>query len=221
MLVSVVVAVVLLTMGGAATVMAQQESTLTPEATTKGLLATRVASQIEFGKSFGYVGANMTAGLLARVAEILGIPQEDLAGAFEQAQQEIREEAFFKFLDKAVEDGSLTEEEADEIKGWWRSKPEFLDQGQLRHLFGSLMPRGRRMTGVSDNVAGEGMRGQANGVGQWWGRRPGIQNQGVPPHAFGLRKAPSEMIEMSFISPSNKNIARERIMQNRNRMKEL
>ena len=65
-LVSVVVAVVLLTVGSVATVMAQEEPTPTPQAN----------------------------GLLARVAEILDIPQETLVDAFQQARQEMKQEAY-------------------------------------------------------------------------------------------------------------------------------
>jgi parvulin-like peptidyl-prolyl isomerase len=68
-IISVLVAVVVLTVGSAATVMAEGEATPPPEA-----------------------GAEC---LLARVAQILGIPQEDLTDAFEQARQEIREEDCF------------------------------------------------------------------------------------------------------------------------------
>jgi len=106
-LVSVLVTVLLLTVGGVATVMAQEEPTPTPEAEAKGLLA--------------------------RVAEILDIPKEDLTNAFKQAQQEMREEAFIRFLDKAVEEGRLIQEEADEIKEWWEQKPEALDPALFPH----------------------------------------------------------------------------------------
>ena len=61
-LVSVLVAVVLLTVGGAATVMANDEPTATDNETGR-------------------------KGLQARVAEILGVSEEELVNAFEQAQQ--------------------------------------------------------------------------------------------------------------------------------------
>ncbi len=111
-LVSVLVAVVLLTVGSAAVVMAQEEPTPAPEASTKYLMAT----------------AN-TTGLLARVAEKLGVTEEELANAFKEAQQEIRGEAFITWLDKAVEEGRITEDEAEEIREWWQQRPEVLDQG--------------------------------------------------------------------------------------------
>ena len=65
-IVSALVAVVVLTVGNAAMVMANGEATPPPEA-----------------------GAEC---FLARVAQILGITEEDLTNAFEQARQEIRNE---------------------------------------------------------------------------------------------------------------------------------
>jgi len=64
-LVVVLAAVLLLTVGGTATVMAQEEPASTPQAN----------------------------GFLARVAEILDIPQEGLVDAFKLARQEMRQEA--------------------------------------------------------------------------------------------------------------------------------
>ena len=109
-LIAVLVAV-LLTAGGAATVMADDGSTATSNTTN-------------------------TRGLLARVAGILDIPQEDLANAFEQARQEMRGEAFIKYLDKAVEKELITQQEADEINEWWEQKPEALDRLPPRCFIG-------------------------------------------------------------------------------------
>jgi hypothetical protein len=66
-------------------------------------------------------------GLLVRVADILDIPEEDLINAFRQAQQEMKQEAFIRALDKAVEKGLITREEADEIKEWRDNNPKALD----------------------------------------------------------------------------------------------
>ena len=65
-LISVLVAVVLLTLGGATTVMADEEPAPAPQTEPNGLLA--------------------------RVAGILGVAHEDLVNAFRQARQEMREE---------------------------------------------------------------------------------------------------------------------------------
>jgi len=101
-LVSVLVAVLLLSVGGIATVMADDGSTATDNET----------------------GEN---GLLARVAEILDITEDDLVNAFRQARQEMRDQAFISYLDKAVDKGLITPEEADEIQEWWEQRPEGLD----------------------------------------------------------------------------------------------
>ena len=63
-------------------------------------------------------------GLLGRVAEILGIDEEELTAAFEQAQQEMSEETFIRALDKAVEEERITREQANEIIEWWLEKPD-------------------------------------------------------------------------------------------------
>jgi len=145
-IISVLVAVVVLTVGSAATVMADGEATPPPEA-----------------------GAEC---LRARVAQILGIPQEDLTNAFEQAREEIREEycigageqvqqrireesgirsreqvqeqvgeeALIRVLDRAVGKGYIGEEEAEEIKQWWEQRPEVMERLLLRAS--SFMPLG-------------------------------------------------------------------------------
>jgi len=126
-LVSVLVAVVLLTVGGTATVMAQGE-------------------EPELGSQMLMVTANNTA-LLARVAQILGITEEELVNAFQQARQEMRGEAFLRWLDKAVEEGLITTEEYDEIVAWWEEKPEAFDPGLFRHSFDSPALGGPKMWG--------------------------------------------------------------------------
>ena len=105
-LVSVLAAVILLAAGGAATVMAQDEPT--EEAVTTS----------ETG----------TGGLMARVAGILGISQDELANAFKQARQDMRDEAIDRAIDKAVQEGLIDEAEAGEIRGWLAEKPEAINR---------------------------------------------------------------------------------------------
>ena len=112
-LISVLAAVVLLTVGTATAVMAQDN-----------------------GSTANTTGAN---GLLARVAGNLGISQWELTDAFQQARQELRQEmrqmwqerrqeAFLKAIDKAVGKELITQDEADEIREWWEQRPEALGQ---------------------------------------------------------------------------------------------
>ncbi|MEE9583760.1 MAG: hypothetical protein V3W01_03785, partial [Dehalococcoidales bacterium] len=67
-------------------------------------------------------------GLLSRVAGILGIPEDELVNAFKQARQEMQAEALDRALDRAVEEGLITPDEAVEIKQWQEQRPEALDQ---------------------------------------------------------------------------------------------
>jgi len=153
-LVSVLVAVVLLTVGGTATVLAQENDEEV------------IATANETG----------TNGLLARVAGILGIPQEELVNAFRQAQQEMREEAFIGYLDKAVEKELITQEEADEIKEWWSERPEVLDPGLFQRVFafkqaqremrGEALDRPALRARISQAVRSRQMLAVPNG----WGR---------------------------------------------------
>ena len=77
-IISVLVVVVLLTVGSAATVMAEGEATPPPEAGDECFPA--------------------------RVAQILGISQEDLTNAFGQARQEMREEALNRSCEQVQEE---------------------------------------------------------------------------------------------------------------------
>ncbi len=61
---------------------------------------------------------------LARVAEILGIEQADLEAAVKQAARETLDERVQYRLDKLVEQGKLTQEQADEYLDWWQSRPD-------------------------------------------------------------------------------------------------
>lgn len=67
--------------------------------------------------------------LLARVATILGIDQQKLEDAFAQAQSEMRDEA----LQKLVDEGKITQEQADQYKAWLQAQPDMTQyREQLR-----------------------------------------------------------------------------------------
>jgi len=114
-LIATLVAVLLLGVGTTATVMAQEGEDIVPEP--------EVVTE---------EGAN---GFLARVADILGITEEELQAVFNEARQQMQDEAIIRFLDEAVEQGLVTQEEADEMLAWWQQRPEALDLGLFRHIF--------------------------------------------------------------------------------------
>lgn len=71
--------------------------------------------------------------LMARVADILGIEQQTLENAFTQARTEMQNEALDNYLNELVNEGTMTQEQADQYKAWWQSKPDTSQyQQQLR-----------------------------------------------------------------------------------------
>ena len=54
----------------------------------------------------------------------VAIDQEQLKDALKQARQEMRQEALENWLQKLVDDGEITQEEADQLLEWWQSRPD-------------------------------------------------------------------------------------------------
>ena len=99
------------------------------------------------------------AGLLDRVCAIYknntgnDIDPEALANAFDQAQKEIRTEAMKNRLQSLVEQGQITQEQADQYLEWQQSRPDvpfgsdapfgfgFHGHGGPRGFGGSCLPR--------------------------------------------------------------------------------
>ncbi len=67
---------------------------------------------------------NQEKTLLARTAAILGIDQQKLEGAYNQAKKEMTDEALTNRLNALVKQGKLTQEHADQYKKWWESRPD-------------------------------------------------------------------------------------------------
>ncbi|MBI4302901.1 MAG: hypothetical protein HY665_00975 [Chloroflexi bacterium] len=74
---------------------------------------------------------NATPGktLLGRVATILGIDQQKVESAFIQAQREMQNEALDNYLKNLVEQGKITQQQADQYKSWWQSRPADIPAG--------------------------------------------------------------------------------------------
>ena len=69
-----------------------------------------------------------TRGSLPRVAEILELEEDTVADAMEQARQEMHDERVEAWLDKMVESGKITQEQADDYQDWLDDQPEGLDR---------------------------------------------------------------------------------------------
>jgi hypothetical protein len=65
---------------------------------------------------------------VSKVADKLGLDEETVATAMEEAREEMRMEALAERLQEAVDEGTITQEEADEILEWMQSRPDALDE---------------------------------------------------------------------------------------------
>jgi hypothetical protein len=61
--------------------------------------------------------------LLAKVAQILGIDQQTLQNAFTQAEKEVQSDALQQRLANLVQQGKLTQDQANQYEQWWNSRP--------------------------------------------------------------------------------------------------
>jgi len=54
----------------------------------------------------------------------VAVDSEQLKDALDQAQSEMRNEALQNWVQKLVDEGKITQEEADQYLGWWQSRPD-------------------------------------------------------------------------------------------------
>ncbi|MFH1484678.1 MAG: hypothetical protein ABIH46_01275 [Chloroflexota bacterium] len=87
-----------------------------------------------------------TQSFAARVALILGIEEQKVKDAFSQARKEMRDEALDARLANLVEQGKITQEQADQYKTWWKSRPDIPLGGEraFSHLGKRGFPGGMR-----------------------------------------------------------------------------
>lgn len=109
----------------------------------KVILVALVAVAVLVGSMAGVVLAQTGNGdgsqpktLLSRVAVILGMDQGELEGAFAQAQKEMRDEALDSWLKNLVDQGNMTQGQADQYKEWWQAKPDAPVPGPFGGGFG-------------------------------------------------------------------------------------
>lgn len=144
-LIAVLVAILTLTVSGTVAVMAQENEEPEPE---EEALVEELEELIPRVRLF--MSAMEPDELLSRVAAKLGISEEELSDAFAQAKEDIMaergEQAFDELLDRAVEEGLITEEEAAEIAGWWEQKPEAFNRAMLRNAFSRMCQNSEALT---------------------------------------------------------------------------
>ena len=65
---------------------------------------------------------------VSKLADKLGVDEETLATAISEVRQEMRLEALEERLQEAVDEGTITQDEADQILAWMKSRPAALDE---------------------------------------------------------------------------------------------
>ena len=65
---------------------------------------------------------------VSKMAEKLGLDKETVAAAMNEARDEMRLEALQERLQEAVDEGAITQDEADQILQWEQTRPDALDK---------------------------------------------------------------------------------------------
>lgn len=89
-----------------------------------------------FAQEGDEVGPPPGGTLIERLAEKLGIEQSELEAAFAEVRSEMWDEARSSRLEALVEQGRLTQEEADQFREWWQARPEMELAGLCARLGG-------------------------------------------------------------------------------------
>ena len=119
------------------------------------LLAFGVAGGTLLAHELGTDGDSESKSFASRVATILGLGDEEVKDAFNQARREIDDEAIQRKLGHLVEQGVIDQAQADQDLDWYRNRPEgipdlflrpgikrgpLLRSGLKSHLQGRLFP---------------------------------------------------------------------------------
>ncbi len=115
------------------------------------VLAGSIAGVVVFAQSGSdsqNQATNQEDALLAKVAQIyqtntgVTLDTQQLKTAFAQAQSEMRNEALQNWLNKLVEEGKLTQAEADAYLNWWNARPDTSLTRDFGPGMGGMMLRG-------------------------------------------------------------------------------
>ncbi|MCX6000734.1 MAG: hypothetical protein NTU41_14440 [Chloroflexi bacterium] len=71
---------------------------------------------------------NTRQDFIDKVASNLGLTSDQVAAAFDKAQSQMLDEQIQERLQEAVTNGTITQDEADQIQQWWTSRPDALSK---------------------------------------------------------------------------------------------
>ena len=133
-------------------------------------LAVGVGGGTALAQEEGEEGETTIRGVIARVATILGLEEQQVQDAFDQARQEMRDEVLeqqiSERLETLVESGRLTQEQADELREWYAARPDsfWLADGSRRGMQGGW-DHGRSFGGRG-HYSSKGQMGMSFAVGE-------------------------------------------------------
>ena len=117
-----------------------------------GLAALGITGGAVLAQAQGTEGSPPPESFVSRVATILGLEEAQVQEAFDQAAEGIANERIQQKLDRLVEKGVLTQEQADEYVQWYQSRPDLpfhgLSRGFRGHGSEGLGFFGARMHGM-------------------------------------------------------------------------
>jgi hypothetical protein len=112
-----------------------------------GLIALAAITALSFGFTAIAAAQSSDGGVIdkerpgqvfvGKLADILGLDEGQVSDAVQQAHQEMMEECQQQRLQHALDEGLITDTEAEQIQEWWDSRPESMQQlgpgGSLGH----------------------------------------------------------------------------------------
>ena len=124
-----------------------------------------------------------------RVAEILGVSPETMQSAIRQARSEERSARLEARLTAAVEQGIITQDEANAISEWFDGKPEALSNlthEQKHDLRGAVA--NDQLAAFLEGLVTDGVltQSEADEIANWIGAKPADALQKLMPERFGL-----------------------------------
>ncbi len=103
-----------------------------------GLIALAAVTALSFGftaiaaaqSTDGVVTDNEGPGqmFVGKLANILGLDEGQVSDAVQLAHQEMREECQQQRLQHALDEGLITDTDAEQIQEWWDNRPEAMQQ---------------------------------------------------------------------------------------------
>ena len=132
-----------------------------------GVLAASITSGVAFAQN-DTGEASHKSELAARVAQILELDEQTVQDAITQARQELRDERVGRMVDRMLESGRITDDQAPQLRERLQSGHGLLGRGHHRHFSG-----GRGF--------GHGLDGPRDGLQQ---RAPAIEAPGPEVTSF-------------------------------------